>query len=42
MDRADSGRGSDRDAKDSNGPAPEPLKATGAPGKYVPKFRREG
>ncbi|KAK4043242.1 eIF3 p110 [Parachaetomium inaequale] len=42
MDRADSGRGGERDAKDSNGPTPEPLKATGGPGKYVPKFRREG
>ncbi|KAL2019676.1 hypothetical protein VTK56DRAFT_9295 [Thermocarpiscus australiensis] len=39
MDRVGSGRG-DRDAKDNNGPAPEPLKPSGAPGKYVPKFRR--
>ncbi|KAK3296100.1 eukaryotic translation initiation factor 3 subunit A [Chaetomium fimeti] len=42
MDRAGSGRGGDREAGDNNGPAPEPLKATGAPGKYVPKFRRQG
>ncbi|KAK3302011.1 eukaryotic translation initiation factor 3 subunit A [Chaetomium strumarium] len=40
MDRVGSGRGGDRDSKD-NGPAPEPLKASGAPGKYVPKWRRE-
>ncbi|KAK4123956.1 eukaryotic translation initiation factor 3 subunit A [Parathielavia appendiculata] len=39
MDRAGSGRGGDRE---DNGPAPEPLKASGAPGKYVPKWRREG
>jgi len=39
-DRAGSGRGGDRDAKD-NGPAPEPLKTAGGPGKYVPKFRRD-
>ena len=40
LDRAGSGRGGDREAKD-NGPAPEPLKTAGGPGKYVPKFRRD-
>ncbi|AEO57581.1 hypothetical protein MYCTH_68011 [Thermothelomyces thermophilus ATCC 42464] len=38
LDRVGSGRGGERD----NGPPPEPLKPSGAPGKYVPKFRREG
>ncbi|KAL2156009.1 hypothetical protein VTH82DRAFT_753 [Thermothelomyces myriococcoides] len=37
LDRGGSGRG-ERD----NGPPPEPLKPSGAPGKYVPRFRREG
>jgi translation initiation factor 3 subunit A len=37
MDRAGSGRG--EAPKENNG---EPLKPSGAPGKYVPKFRREG
>ncbi|KAK4106790.1 hypothetical protein N658DRAFT_461703 [Parathielavia hyrcaniae] len=39
MDRVGSGRDGERD---DSGPAPEPLKASGAPGKYVPKWRREG
>ncbi|KAL2164635.1 hypothetical protein VTH06DRAFT_3852 [Thermothelomyces fergusii] len=38
LDRGGSGRGGERD----NGPPPEPLKPSGAPGKYVPRFRREG
>jgi translation initiation factor 3 subunit A len=43
MDRVGSGRGGERDANNNNnGPASEPLKPSGAPGKYVPKFRREG
>ncbi|KAL2271765.1 hypothetical protein VTJ83DRAFT_1136 [Remersonia thermophila] len=39
MDRAGSGRGGERDAKDA--PAEPPLRASGAPGRYVPKFRRQ-
>ncbi|KAK3388220.1 hypothetical protein B0T20DRAFT_448841 [Sordaria brevicollis] len=36
-ERAGSGRENDKDV-----PPAEPLKASGAPGKYVPKWRREG
>jgi translation initiation factor 3 subunit A len=39
MDRVGSGRG-DNGRDGSGSPAPEPLKPSGAPGKYVPKFRR--
>ncbi|KAK3375010.1 eukaryotic translation initiation factor 3 subunit A [Podospora didyma] len=44
MDRGDSGRGEIvREAKEAApGPPAEPLKPSGAPGKYVPKFRRGG
>lgn len=37
--RGETGRGN-RDGSPA-APAPEPLKASGAPGKYVPRFRRE-
>lgn len=39
LDRVGSGRG-ENGHDESPAAAPEPLKATGAPGKYVPKFRR--
>jgi len=38
LDRVGSGRGGSKDSKE---PAPEPLKPSGAPGKWVPRFRRE-
>ncbi|KAK0709125.1 hypothetical protein B0T26DRAFT_678592 [Lasiosphaeria miniovina] len=40
MERGDSGRG--EDAKDKAALPVEPLKASGAPGKYVPKWKRGG
>ncbi|KAK4189513.1 putative eukaryotic translation initiation factor 3 [Podospora australis] len=40
IEREGSGRG-EREAAPKDGPAPEPLKASGAPGKYVPKWRRD-
>jgi translation initiation factor 3 subunit A len=40
MERTDSGRG-ENGRTESPAPPAEPLKASGAPGKYVPKWRRE-